>query len=271
MAYIEVRFPGIPKETMEVLIAQLADMQYEGFEETEDELKAYISEELFDNKLLGELAKALQGGYTADTLPDTNWNQVWESNFTRVIVEDFCAIRADFHEPINSVNHEIVITPKMSFGTGHHPTTYMMIEQMREVEFTGRSVLDFGTGTGVLAILAQKLGASRVVAIDNDDWSITNAEENARKNDAGSVEIIKGDSAAASEEFDIILANITRNVILDNFRLFASNIRKNGTLLLSGLLFDDEKIILTEAEKNGFDLKSQIRRNNWICLRLNYS
>ena len=115
-------------------------------------------------------------------IPEANWNQVWESNFDPVIVDDFVAIRADFHEPVKGVSLEIIITPKMSFGTGHHATTYMMIEQMRELDFTGKSVFDFGTGTGVLAILAEKLGANKVIAVDNDEWSIENAEENFEKN-----------------------------------------------------------------------------------------
>ncbi len=132
--------------------------------------------------MLNDLTSSLQLSFSKTIIEETNWNQVWESNFDPVIVDDFVAVRAHFHEPIKNVQHEIVITPKMSFGTGHHATTYMMMQQMRELDFAGKNVFDFGTGTGVLAILAEKLGAQKVIAIDNDDWSIENADENVKRN-----------------------------------------------------------------------------------------
>lgn len=267
MLYAEVRFTGLSKETTEMLIAQLSELQYEGFEESEEGLKAYIPQERLNKETVERLAAEFKATYTVSNLPDTNWNQLWESNFQPVIVEDFCAIRADFHEPIKNVQHEIVITPKMSFGTGHHPTTYMMMQQMRDIEIAGNSVLDFGTGTGVLAILAQKLGATNIVAIDNDDWSISNARENIIRNNASSIDIRKADTAETPEKFDIILANIIKNVILDNFVSFQKHINPGGVLVLSGLLLDDEKDIMEKAGSLGFALKKKLQRDNWISLK----
>ena len=166
-------------EQQEILISQLDELSANGFEQTEDSLIAYFSENNFESYEVNRLLHNYS--FTMTTIKEQNWNQVWESNFQPVIVDDFCAIRADFHEPIQNMEHEIIITPKMSFGTGHHATTYMMIEQMAKIDFTGKTVFDFGTGTGILAILAEKLGAASVSAIDVDVWSIENAKENIEK------------------------------------------------------------------------------------------
>jgi ribosomal protein L11 methyltransferase len=182
MDYIKITFNDLQPEQKEILIAQLADAAYEGFEEKDKSLDAFISQNNFDTTLLNEISFKYQAAYTLEKMAEINWNQVWESNFEPVIVDDYVAVRADFHKPITTTTFEIVITPKMSFGTGHHATTYMMIELMRYVDFKGKSVLDFGTGTGILSILAEKSGATEVHAIDNDDWSITNAGENCTKN-----------------------------------------------------------------------------------------
>ena len=161
MAYVEIRFIEPSEETSNILIAILSDLQYEGFEEEQNILKAFISKPSFNEERLKELAEQFQLNYSVTELPDTNWNKVWESNFQPVIVENFCVVRAGFHEPVKDVEHEIIITPKMSFGTGHHATTYMMLQQMQDIDFQGKRVLDFGTGTGVLAILADKLEIGR--------------------------------------------------------------------------------------------------------------
>ena len=268
MIYKQVEFSGIAADVADILIAQLSDMQYEGFEEEGASLKAYIPEAFFDKDRLDELCRRFSVSCSVDLLPDTNWNELWESNFQPVIVDDFCAIRADFHALVPGVLHEIIITPKMSFGTGHHPTTYMMIRQMKAIGFTNKIVLDFGTGTGVLAILAGKLGAKSVLAIDNDDWSIANAEENLEKNNAAAiVKIKKADTAAAGHFFDVILANITRNIILENFPLFAAHIAAKGVLLLSGLMEEDEAVILREAAANEFIFETKLQQGGWICLK----
>ncbi|HEU4861999.1 MAG TPA: 50S ribosomal protein L11 methyltransferase, partial [Chitinophagaceae bacterium] len=182
MDHIKITFADLQPEQKEILIAQLADAGYEGFEETDTTLDAFIGELRFDNSLLNEIAFKYQTSYTSEKIAETNWNQIWESNFQPVVVDEYVAIRADFHQPISTTKFEIVITPKMSFGTGHHATTYMMMQQMRENDFANKNVFDFGTGTGVLSILAEKLGAKKVLAIDNDSWSIDNADENIQRN-----------------------------------------------------------------------------------------
>jgi len=266
MSYTKVEFNNITVETGEMLIAALSDIEYNGFEEGDKKLAAYISSLLFDQNTLQQLAENYGAEYTVSEVEVTNWNKLWESNFQPVMVDNFCIVRADFHEPVAGITHEILITPKMSFGTGHHATTYMMMQQMQHVDFKNKKVLDYGTGTGVLAILAAKLGAGKVVAIDNDDWSIENARENFSRNDT-EADLIKAETAATGDKYDIILANITRNVIIDNFLAFQSGLTNGGTLLLSGLLKEDEADITEQATRYGFNFEKKLQRENWICLK----
>lgn len=268
MSHIRVRFTHTTQEINDILIATLSQYAFEGFEEENEALNAYVHPSALDLAKLNEVKSRFAVNYSLEEIPDTNWNQVWESNFQPVTVDDFCIIRADFHQPQPQVTHEIVITPKMSFGTGHHPTTYMMIRQMQDIDFSNKRVMDFGTGTGVLAILAGKLGASAVLAIDNDVWSIENARENFERNQMRNIEIKRADSAVSSTSFDIILANITRNVILDNFSFFANDLTPGGVLLLSGLLAEDEQIIASTAASLGLQHQHTLHRENWICLKL---
>src|SRR5918995_4444294 len=200
--YIQIKFQNISQEQSDILIAQLTEIGFEGFEEEESRLKAFIASTNFDEKLLQNISTPQQLVFSKTIIEQTNWNRVWESNFDPVIVDDFVAVRAEFHEPIKDVEFEIVITPKMSFGTGHHATTYMMMQQMREIDFANKTVFDFGTGTGVLAILAEKLGAKTVLAIDNDTWSIENAYENIKRNNCTAIELKLADTAAMKGKFD---------------------------------------------------------------------
>jgi len=268
MAYIEIRFIEPSEEASNILVAMLSDLQYEGFEEEKNSLKAFIPKPLFNEQQLKELAAKFQLQYKVEELADINWNKEWESNFQPVIVENFCAVRAGFHEPLEHVKHEIIITPKMSFGTGHHATTYMMLQQMKDIDFKDRHVLDFGTGTGVLAILAYKLGATSVCAIDNDSWSIENAAENFKNNNAQNIDLKLADQPMTNNVCDIILANITRNVIQENFRLFDEYLVDKGILLLSGLLSEDEQHMISLASTYNFVLNKQLQRDNWISLKL---
>lgn len=268
-AYIEIKFTSLQPGQQELLIAHLAEAGYEGFEESENELKAFIPEGKYDKTLLHEIAFKYQLHYTEQRIPEQNWNAVWESNFDPVIIDDFLAIRADFHEAVSGVEHEIIITPKMSFGTGHHATTYMMVQQMRQIDFTGKKIFDFGTGTGVLAILAEQLGAAQITAIDNDDWSIANAEENLERNKCHKIKLGKADSLTGKEQYDIILANINKNVILDNFPSLVSHLQAKGILLLSGLLTEDEKDVTLKARQYALHLSGKLVRNNWISLVFN--
>jgi ribosomal protein L11 methyltransferase len=268
MAYIEIKFNNLSKEISEILIATLSDLNYEGFEEETNTLKAFIQQSSFNQEQLTEIAKQFKLTFTTSELPDTNWNKEWESNFQPVEIESFCAVRADFHAPIKNVQHEIIITPKMSFGTGHHATTYMMIQQMQQIDFMKKHVMDFGTGTGVLAILAHQLGAGSVVAIDNDEWSIENAKENFARNNADDIDLRLANHPAADKTCDIILANITRNVIQENFALLHQYLNNHGILLLSGLLSEDENLIASLASTFNFATGKKLQKGNWISIRL---
>lgn len=251
------------EEQQEILISQLSDLAAEGFEQTDDYLIAYFNENVFESYQVNEVLK----GYvsTIKTIEDKNWNEEWEHNFQPVVVDNFCAIRAEFHEPIQAVEHEIIITPKMSFGTGHHATTYMMIEQMKDIDFNDKTVFDFGTGTGILSILAEKLGASGITAIDVDDWSIANTKENMVRNSCHKISVSLS-SQIPKEHFDIILANINRNVILNYLSQLSNCLKQNCSLLLSGLLTSDEKDIVEACAKESLRFLKRLERNNWISL-----
>lgn len=267
MSYIEVKFTGLTENISGMLIALLSNQGFDGFEEEKNVLKAFISKDQFDKSSLDAVIRDFHMDYSLNEIPDTNWNKVWESNFEPVAIEDFCAVRADFHHSFPHVKYEIIITPKMSFGTGHHATTWMMIRQMKDMSLNKKTVLDFGTGTGVLAILAKKTGAGKVVAIDNDDWSIANAQENFKRNGAEDIFLLQSDHADQEGMFDVILANITRNVILDNFSFFIDRLSENGILLLSGLLAEDKQLIMDKATGYQLKLDKQMTRDKWISLR----
>lgn len=266
--YIKIEFQNIPADQSDILIALLNELGFEGYEETEKTLMAFIKQKDFDKKSLQEIASSFQLGFTESIVEETNWNQLWESNFEPVIVDDFVAVRADFHEHIKNVQFEIVVTPKMSFGTGHHATTYMMIQQMKEIDFNNKTVFDFGTGTGLLAILAEKLGAKKILAIDNDKWSIENATENIQRNNCHAIELLLFDSADVTGQFDIILANINRNVILDNLSALAGQLSSGSFLLLSGLMAEDEQVMLAECAKNQLAVKDKTIKDKWLFIKL---
>ncbi|HTM90849.1 MAG TPA: 50S ribosomal protein L11 methyltransferase [Flavisolibacter sp.] len=253
------------EEQQEILISQLSDLGADGFEQTDNYLIAYFNENTFKSYEINELLK--EYSFTTNTIEEKNWNEVWESNFEPVVVNNFCAIRAEFHQPITTVEHEIIITPKMSFGTGHHATTYMMIEQMQHIDFKNKTVFDFGTGTGILSIVAEKLGALSITAIDVDDWSITNTRENIEKNDCSKISVSLS-SQIPKHKFDIVLANINRNVILSYLPELNAGLKENSYLLLSGLLTSDEKDIMEACSSHNLRLLKHTERNNWISLLL---
>jgi len=247
----------------EELIAMFDDYSATGFEQTDDKLMAYFVEDGF---IEDEVVKILEGyNYTISEIEETNWNEEWERNFHPVIVDDFCAVRAHFHEPISNVKHEIIITPKMSFGTGHHATTYMMMEQMKDLHFTNKKVFDFGTGTGILAIVAKKLGAATITAIDIDEWSIENAKENFERNNCSMIDVHLS-TTIPSQQFDIIVANINRNVILQYLPQLKEALMPEGRLLLSGLLVQDEKDIRNAGHSHNLKLKKIKERSGWVSL-----
>jgi ribosomal protein L11 methyltransferase len=267
MNYIEVIINASNKELQEILIAELSQENYYGFEEEEETLKAFIQEEQFNEEVLKSILDDHQVAYKLNTIEEQNWNQLWESNFEPITVDDFVGVRASFHQPIENVQHEIIITPKMSFGTGHHATTWMMMKAMQSLDFSGKSVFDFGTGTGILAILAEKLGASEVLAMDHDDWCIENATENLETNDCRKIILMKGDTANVMQQFDIILANINRNIIEDNLAFLTQNLKPGGTMLLSGLLAEDEQPIRQQIEDFKLTYTNTFSRSGWIAIR----
>ncbi|ANI89197.1 hypothetical protein A9P82_07770 [Arachidicoccus ginsenosidimutans] len=266
-SYTEIIIENISAEQSAVLIALLSEDGFEGFEEADNSLKAFINKENFDEAFLQELSKEYQFNYSTKNIEEQNWNALWESNFEPVVVDDFVTVRAHFHASMQGTQHEILITPKMSFGTGHHATTYMMMQQMRALDFAGKSVFDFGTGTGVLAILAEKLGAQNIFAVDNDDWSVENAIENVNNNAGKNIVVEKAfDASAKNEQYDIVLANINKNVILVNAQTLNDVLSNNGYLLLSGLLKEDEMDIISIFSAFGLQHLNTQQRAQWISL-----
>ena len=267
---IQVSIDVADEAIKDMMIAELADLGFDGFEETETGLLSYIALAGFDGELtsgLEELVNRYELTYTSNAIDKQNWNALWESNFEPVLVDDFVGVRANFHDSFNGVvEHDIIITPKMSFGTGHHGTTYSVMQLMRGIDFANKSVFDFGTGTGLLAILANKLGAVDILAVDNDDWCIENASENIVVNNTQSIEIQKVFNAKLNKKFNIIIANINKNIILDNLAFLAEATVPGGVVLLSGLLVEDEPEIEAACAALGWKHQETRTRNNWIAL-----
>jgi len=264
--YCKIHFEELNNGQKEVLVALLSEDGYYGFEEGDSSLSAFIELQDFDEIKLNKILEVVSVRYYKSIIEEQNWNAEWEQGFEPVQVNKFAAIRAGFHEPVTDVEHEIIITPKMSFGTGHHATTWLMMEQMSRLHFTGKSVLDFGTGTGVLAILAEKMGAGNIMAIDNDDWSIENARENILANAATSIQIEKASAISPVIQYDIILANINLNVILGSMPEIAKSIKVGGKILLSGFLEADIPAIEKELKVFKLDPAAVTNRNGWVCV-----
>lgn len=265
MNYIQITITA-PEAEQEQLIAGLAAWDATGFEQTEKEVIAWFEEEQFPSYEVNELLK--NHLFRISSVEEKNWNEAWEKDFQPVVVDDFCAIRAGFHKPFTGVLFELIITPKMSFGTGHHATTYMMVQQMKQLDITGRNVFDFGTGTGILSILAEKMGASSVIAIDNDDWSISNAGENMAVNGCCRIELLHASVVPPEKSFDVILANINKNVILENLQALHKATVAGGKILLSGLILEDEEEVVGAASALSLSLLHIIKKSNWISLLL---
>ncbi len=267
MNYLQFDFEVTPGEKAEALIAVLGNFNFEGFEETDTCLKGFIAEDKLDAESIITISELFPNIlYKKSSIENINWNQQWEENFHPVIIGDFVAIRAHFHPSVTDVQHEIIITPKMSFGTGHHATTHMLIELMQAINFEDKKVLDFGTGTGVLAILAEKMGAAEVLAIDNDEWSIENSKENFVENHCEAINIVLDDSIKTLHKFDVILANINLNIILGNLNTMAASANENAIILLSGFLKQDEQAIKSALTSNNLVYKNTLQRGEWIAI-----
>lgn len=267
MEYIQINIPVREVSLSDILVATLSDMGYEGFVEEEALLTAYIAANEFDEDALIQLLKGYSVSYTAERIAQQNWNTAWEQNFEPVVVEDFCTVRADFHNIPKRTTFEIIITPKMSFGTGHHATTQLMMMQMKALDLKDKRVFDFGTGTGILAILAEMLGAKSVLAIDNDEWSVENSKENIERNNSKNISIQLGSLEVLHEgQFDVILANINRNILLTYMQQLYSLLKPGSKLLMSGLLEEDEALIQNAAKEAGLSSVNKTALNKWIAL-----
>ena len=272
MEYTEVLFtPGNDDFTPEILSAVLAEAGYEMFENKGTGVAAYIPTSGFDSEILTALldpAIPAFAGLTWESLrvPFVNWNAEWEKNFEPVEVEDKLLIRAEYHAPQPGIEHEIVIRPGMAFGTGHHATTWMMASKMMNLPFNGTKVLDMGTGSGVLAILAQKLGAAEVLAVDYDDNAAENALINTQLNNTPQVKVQCGTMQDVRDtSFDTVLANINRNIILQDVAAYADAMKQGGNLLVSGFYTEDLGLVAEAARQQGLVFEDSMSKNNW-CL-----
>jgi len=269
MQYVKVTFATASQEQSDMLVALLAGAGYDGFEEQGNYLFAYIERPEFHAEELRPLAGDRGIVYETEIIPAQNWNALWEANFEPVVVDGFCTIRAHFHNIAITTPYSITITPKMSFGTGHHATTQLVMAMMKDIPLESSAVLDFGTGTGVLAILAEMLGAAAVLAIDNDEWSVENAIENVAQNHCKNITVKRGSlEDIGSYKADVVLANINRNILLQYMRPLYALLNAGGTIIMSGLLVADKEIILQAAADAGFQFISNSEQSNWIALLL---
>lgn len=263
--FIKIEFEPTSQETCEILMAELSENNFYAFEQIENVLFAYIQEEDFDEEKL-KIVLPENTAYKYSVIEERNWNQEWESKLQPVTINGFAGIRASFHEPLKNVEHEIIITPKMSFGTGHHATTFLMIGLMKKINFKNKTVLDFGTGTGILAILAEKLGATLITAIDYDEWSIDNTLENIEANNCNRIILEKRDNIIGLTNVDVILANINLNVLEVNAENLSILLQPGSLLIVSGFLSKDEEAIVTIFVKNRFVKKHISQKDGWIAL-----
>ena len=269
MDYIEVSITNFSGFDPEIVMAQLAELGFESFTETEPGIQGFIREDMYREIPVGAYLKqvcdehGLQCSFR--TIAAQNWNAIWESEYEPVVIAGKCRVRAPFHAPSDGMPYEIVIEPRMSFGTAHHETTSLMLDLLMTEEVKGKRVLDMGCGTGVLAILASKMQAAEVVAIDNDDWAYSNALDNMEKNDAPAVTVIRGEAGAIPRPgYDLIIANINRNVLLNDIPVYAGFLMEPGVLLMSGFYEQDLDQIRAAAENAGLRYANHKSDNNWV-------
>lgn len=270
--YIEYSFQIQPlRPASEILIAELGELGFESFVETSDGLLAYIQKKHWHEKILETVRvltqKEFNIHFNVKTIAQENWNARWESNFKPIRVGDACEVRAPFHNS-HQLKYDIVIEPKMSFGTGHHETTHMMLEQLLTEDIKDAVVLDMGCGTGVLAILAAMKGASRIDAIDKDHWSYLNALENVARNGQNHIRVLEGDvTLLAAVKYDLILANINRNVLLNDIPVYAQCLNENGVLMLSGFYSEDLFAISEKCAVYDLKIEKNLLKNNWVAAK----
>lgn len=270
MNYLVYHFNVEPVQPgTDVLIALLGELPFESFAITENGFDAFIKEEDVTEEFVPELDEAtFTYSYTIEQIEQQNWNAEWESNFNPVIVEDKCMIRASFHAAPNASMLDIIIDPKMSFGTGHHDTTWLMARELFSLDLKNKTILDMGCGTGVLAIIASKLGGAIISGIDIDEWSIENSNENALNNRCNLIDFQKGNvTLLEGKKFDIILANINRNVLLNDMEAYYTCLNDNGLLLLSGFFENDFNELNQKALSLNYLFEKKEIKNNWCLLK----
>lgn len=274
MNYIGYTFTIKPLQpATEILIAELSEVGFESFEETQTGLEAYIQTKDWNEDILTDLyalkSDEFEITFTYRDIEQINWNAEWEKNFTPIHVDDKVSIIAPFHEK-TKMEFEIVIEPKMSFGTGHHETTHLMIKHLLELDLTARSVLDMGTGTGILAIFAEMKGAYPIDAIDIDEWCYINTLENIEKNNCKNIKAYQGDASMLNDQrYDIIIANINRNILLNDMDTYNRCLNIGGKLLLSGFYTQDIPFIETRTKELGLSIAKTYTKNNWVGIQLN--
>ncbi|MEC3965180.1 50S ribosomal protein L11 methyltransferase [Flagellimonas halotolerans] len=272
LTYLEYDFKIDPLQpATDILIAELGELGFESFVENETGLLAYILKCEWRDGVLEDLFVCqnpnFEISWTSKEIEQQNWNAEWEKNFHPIKVGEKCMVRAPFHEAVE-VDYDIVIEPKMSFGTGHHETTHMMLQHILDTDFSGKSVLDMGCGTGVLAILAKKKGASEVEAIDIDEWCYLNTQENVERNDCADIKVFQGDSSLLDgKKYDVVLANINRNILLEDIPIYTTCLKKGGFLFLSGFYLEDLDAISSKCDAYGLEFEKNIEKNNWVAAK----
>jgi len=275
MNYIECKFEIQNSEQSEIIMAIMGEIGFESFTEEENFLLGYYPQtsNLSENEFL-QLIKStlleygLESKIELKLIEQQNWNATWEKSFEPILVDSKCVIRAPFHSPVNEILN-IVIEPKMSFGTGHHQTTFLMLQSMFEIEIENKTVLDMGCGTAVLAILAEKIGAQKVVAIDIEEWAFENALENLALNKCNKILVLKGGAEKIGhEDFDIVIANINKNVLLNDIQFYASSMQKGALLLLSGFFVTDSQSIIDKCKEYSLNYKTLKNKEEWCMLML---
>ena len=269
--YIAYDFNVSPKEpATEMLIAQLGYVGFESFVEQDYGVTAYIQKQEWNSKILEDVfmlnSNEFNITFEYNEIAQTNWNEEWEKNFNPIQVDDLVSIRAPFHTN-PSLQFDIVIEPKMSFGTGHHETTHMMVQHLLALDLDTKKVLDMGCGTGILAIFAEMKGAKPIDAIDIDSWCYENSLENIQRNNCNHITVYEGDASLLKEKYDVIIANINRNILLSDMKTYTDCLNENGVLLLSGFYKEDIVIIEDEVNKHGLTFETMIQRNNWVALK----
>jgi len=264
-----------PQELQDMLIAELGLINYDSFQEFDNSVEAFIEEQIFnENALLKVLEKyKISPNFNKDYLKNINWNEEWEKNFSPVYVDHKVQIRATFHEKTEDFGYDIIINPKMSFGTGHHETTYLVVSEQLSISHINKRILDVGTGTGILAIMAFKLGATSITATDIDDWCIENCLENFNLNQVKNFDILKGtiDKLTLPGDYDIIYANINKNVLLSELPIYSRLLAKKGILVLSGFYSEDIDDLSKNAVQNKLVYRHSKKKNNWAMIVLNHA